>query len=850
MNRKFSLSKPLVRDSIKRVFQEHDQAISDSLLHELVEALMKNNVFVSATSDGPELSTAKRRKTFVRSNYPLVMPVQYAIDSSGHTAVYVSILQMLQTMFSNTDILEKIQENKPSPSGMYTTHEDGTYFKENPLLSESGELKLSLILYVDDVELANPLGTARNILEEIQVQSACHSASSAMQNTYALLSRMACSLKLLASVSEALYCVWQRIIWLPMVLQALSRVSKETIPDIQASSVAFIQVDTLPQVAKNFIETKTSSQSIYSAPKDSISGTEFARGMFVSVGETGGLPKFSRIDHILLDMAAQNLLLHVHISTDIVRKMTLPSRPESVDELKTKIKAKFQLDFDFSLSYEDPDFDGQLCSFVDIDELPQKAVLKVIPCESDGSSVASDETIILPHAMTPQRLVHKKKAARTEKVAESLDKLLSAYDLQEQVDVHGRRAVVLCALPHLCEDESKFLKMWDCKLCSAAFDQRAHFLEHYRLRHSNLSTASPLPCLYDHCICTFQSVNALKIHLTRPHSNTVLLSESQEGCVAFICLKCGFKEPFNEKALLSHLRSHLKKHEMIECPFRNGQYRTNIYSSFNAHRCRSHPNGDITDFKNEVVHTNTDGQSVPTDMESDEGDTLQSTPMYNPPESRDDNGALQAQLRNNLASLFLFYVSEMAIQNIVENLSHVFSLSKPLVRDSIKRVFQEHDQAISDSLLHELVEALMKNNVFVSATSDGPELSTAKHRKTFVRIYYPLVMPVQYAIDSSGHTAVYVSILQILQTMFSNTDILEKIQQNKPSPSGMYTTHEDGTYFKENPILSESGELKLSLILCVDDVELANPLGTARNIVEEIQVQSACHSASSAMQST
>lgn len=62
-------------------------------------------------------------------------------------------------------------------------------------------------------------------------------------------------------------------------------------------------------------------------------------------------------------MAAQNFLLHVHTSTDIVRKMTLSSRPESVDELKTMIKEKFKLDFDFSLSYQDPDFDGQLCSF-------------------------------------------------------------------------------------------------------------------------------------------------------------------------------------------------------------------------------------------------------------------------------------------------------------------------------------------------------------------------------------------------------------------------------------------------------------------------------------------------------
>jgi len=87
-------------------------------------------------------------------------------------------------------------------------------------------------------------------------------------------------------------------------------------------------------------------------------------------------------------MAAQNLLLHIHISTDIVRKMSLSSRPDTVDDLKTIIKERFKLDFDFSLSFEDPDFDGQLCSLVDIEELPQKAVLKVMRPESDDSAMS------------------------------------------------------------------------------------------------------------------------------------------------------------------------------------------------------------------------------------------------------------------------------------------------------------------------------------------------------------------------------------------------------------------------------------------------------------------------------
>uniref|UniRef100_A0A3Q3FGL7 Uncharacterized protein n=1 Tax=Labrus bergylta TaxID=56723 RepID=A0A3Q3FGL7_9LABR len=37
------------------------------------------------------------------------------------------------------------------------------------------------------------------------------------------------------------------------------------------------------------------------------------------------------------------------------------------------------------------------------EELPQKAVLKLVRSQSDASSIASDDTIILPHAMTPER---------------------------------------------------------------------------------------------------------------------------------------------------------------------------------------------------------------------------------------------------------------------------------------------------------------------------------------------------------------------------------------------------------------------------------------------------------------
>ncbi len=200
-----------------------------------------------------------------------------------------------------------------------------------------------------------------------------------------------------------------------------------------------------------------------------------------------------------------------------------------------------------------------------------------------------------------------------------------------------------------------------------------------------------------------------------------------------------------------------------------------MYSSFDAHKSRDHPNCGVPDFKNEIILTETKSQPMQSQAESDEDDHFQSSPVLDAPEcvpleSVTDTGELQAQLRNNLASMFLkmhsvLHVSETAIQHIVENLAQILSLSKPLVRDSVIRVFQEHGQSISNAVFKESVEAVMQSSVFVSATTKGAELSTAKRRKTFVQTNYLLVMLEHYTIDSSGHKAVYVPMLQMIQCL-------------------------------------------------------------------------------------
>lgn len=103
--------------------------------------------------------------------------------------------------------------------------------------------------------------------------------------------------------------------------------------------------------------------------------------------------------------AAQKHVLRVFVTRDIAMKLTLLQRPNSVEELKQIMQERFKprLDGDFSLHYEDPDFDGDLTLLVDIQELPEKGTLRVVRPEGDSSSVASSDTDILPHAPAAQR---------------------------------------------------------------------------------------------------------------------------------------------------------------------------------------------------------------------------------------------------------------------------------------------------------------------------------------------------------------------------------------------------------------------------------------------------------------
>lgn len=93
----------------------------------------------------------------------------------------------------------------------------------------------------------------------------------------------------------------------------------------------------------------------------------------------------------------QALLLRVVISKEGARRVQLSQVPETVDALLIDvIKEKLQLQGDFSLQFEDPDFQNALCNLSEISELPDSCSVLHIkwkkgsqPVEYDSQSLGS-----------------------------------------------------------------------------------------------------------------------------------------------------------------------------------------------------------------------------------------------------------------------------------------------------------------------------------------------------------------------------------------------------------------------------------------------------------------------------
>lgn len=76
------------------------------------------------------------------------------------------------------------------------------------------------------------------------------------------------------------------------------------------------------------------------------------------------------------------MLLRVIVTANDIRRIDLTNVPETVDELQNVLARELEIQGDFIIQYQDPDFGFELCNLTTIRLLPpEKATLKLIPVE-------------------------------------------------------------------------------------------------------------------------------------------------------------------------------------------------------------------------------------------------------------------------------------------------------------------------------------------------------------------------------------------------------------------------------------------------------------------------------------
>ncbi|GAA6101495.1 sterile alpha motif domain-containing protein 3-like [Tachysurus ichikawai] len=87
-------------------------------------------------------------------------------------------------------------------------------------------------------------------------------------------------------------------------------------------------------------------------------------------------------------------VLRVIVTDHDIRKVTLPSKPQTLDSLIEQLGQHLDLPYTFSLQYEDTEFNNALVNLTDIADLPDKPTLKVISLVTSPTPSQADTDII------------------------------------------------------------------------------------------------------------------------------------------------------------------------------------------------------------------------------------------------------------------------------------------------------------------------------------------------------------------------------------------------------------------------------------------------------------------------
>jgi len=136
--------------SLKKIFDELDSQRGQSLFQGVQTQPYLDSFIAHQSSDTPYGLTQIifDRKNVFKRGIPHLVPTDYAY--------FPPFLQQLEQLLNCKDILHCIENPKPSEDGVFRSVTDGYFYKYHFVVRQHGNEVLCIIIYVDDVEFADP----------------------------------------------------------------------------------------------------------------------------------------------------------------------------------------------------------------------------------------------------------------------------------------------------------------------------------------------------------------------------------------------------------------------------------------------------------------------------------------------------------------------------------------------------------------------------------------------------------------------------------------------------------------------------------------------------------------------
>ncbi|XP_023815492.1 uncharacterized protein LOC110014540 isoform X1 [Oryzias latipes] len=374
------LSQPLLHNRVRAVLKKYYADINETVVREVTNVVSESNIMSFCAKDG-SLGTAKKRAAYVRREFPLVNPIEYCVEKGKKTLAYVPIVPMLQKFLNKTDILDKAMSEKVHVPQEYSSYVDGQCFNKTSLLARD-EFTIALTLYIDDFEVANPLGTSKLKHKMCAIYWVIANIPAKYRSTLNSI-----QLALLCNTSIVKECGYAKVLQ-PLIydLKLLEQngVYLEQLGESVKGTVLYVVADNLgAHSLAGFLESFTTDK--------------FCR--FCSA---------SSFDKQYQEMAEQeNITMRVIVSEGDIRKMTT-KRPDTLEDLIGWLKGNLKANYSFTLQYQDPEFNNELCNLTNLSELPEKPTIKIIPMielvpisadtESYGDTSSQADTEILSNS--------------------------------------------------------------------------------------------------------------------------------------------------------------------------------------------------------------------------------------------------------------------------------------------------------------------------------------------------------------------------------------------------------------------------------------------------------------------